>query len=318
MPPIKQTRKEHIVPQMLLSRFVAPDGRLWVYTKGKPPRPSKPENECVERDFFEFELRGKKTQNGYENWLSQIEGDAVPVLEAIVLRRQISSRDAEVWATFVAALFGRTRKVRAQISEGMAQKFREQTENSNFVRELQYALLQRGELHYAEDLKRAIDERRAEMDASPSYYHVSALPNRVGIIAQSLLTRAWHTIEAPLDHCFLISDCPVVTYEVRDGRPYPGAGFGGENTAVLLPVGPKHLFVASPHHFKWNLVASPSGVRNINRLIVQFAHRNVYASFESEGVRALVDAEIDKILFGRNAFLPPSELREQSPATISS
>jgi hypothetical protein len=121
MPPTKQARKEPIVPQMLLSRF-------------------------------EVELRGKKTQSSYESWLSQIEGDAVPVLEAI--------------------------------------------------------------------------------------------------IAQSLLTRAWHTIEAPPDHCFAISDCPVVTDEVRGGQPYPGAGFGGKNTAVLLPVGPQHLFVASPHHFK--------------------------------------------------------------------
>jgi hypothetical protein len=144
------------------------------------------------------------------------------------------------------------------------------------------------------------------MDASPSFYHVSALPNRVRIIVESLLTRAWHTIEAPPDDYFLISDCPVVTYEVRDGQPFPGAGFGKENTAVLLPVSPKYIFVASPRHFNWRTVATSSGVRNINRLIVQFAHKNVYASVESEEVRALVDAEIDTVVFGKNAFLPPT------------
>ncbi|MEY2615573.1 MAG: hypothetical protein QOH78_1346, partial [Verrucomicrobiota bacterium] len=31
---------------------------------------------------------------------------------------------------------------------------------------------------------------------------------------------------------------------------------------------------------------------------------NVYASIESEDVRALVDAEIDKVIFGKTAFVP--------------
>lgn len=60
------TRKEHIVPRMVLSQFVA-DKKLWVYEKGKAPRPSNPENECAEHDFYEYEFRGKKTDNQYEN-----------------------------------------------------------------------------------------------------------------------------------------------------------------------------------------------------------------------------------------------------------
>jgi hypothetical protein len=303
---MKLTRKEHIIPQMLLSQFIATDRKLWVYTKDRPPRPSKAENECVERDFFEFELRGKKTNNQYENWLSRIESDAALMLESIMQHRQLNRQDAEVWATFVASLFGRTRKVKAQISEAMTRKFQQQTDNPDYIRDLQLALLQQGELHYAEDVQRAVTEIRSTMDASPSFYHVSALPNRVRIIVESLLIRAWHTIEAPPKHHFLISDCPVVTYEVKNGQPFPGVGFGKENAAVLLPVSPKHLFVASPHHFRWNTVASPTGMQNINRLIVQFAHRNVYSHVESEEIRALVNAEIDAIMFGKNAFLPPN------------
>jgi hypothetical protein len=97
-----------------------------------------------------------------------------------------------------------------------------------------------------------------------------------------------------------------VTYEVRNGQPFPGVGLGKENAAVLLPVSSKHLFVASPHHFRWNTVASPTGMQNINRLIVQFAHQNVYAHVASEEIQTLVDNEIDAIVFGKNAFLPPT------------
>lgn len=302
--PTKLTRKEHIIPRMLLCQFEAPDGMLWVYAKGSPPRRGRPENECVERDFFEFEVRGKRTRNRYENWLSRIEADAAQMLRGITERRPLSRQDAEIWATFVASLFGRTRKVRAQICETMTQKFREQALHPDHIRDLQVSLLKEGEFHYAEDLRRTVIEISAEMDASPSLYHVSALPNRVRFIAESLLTRAWHTIEAPPDHYFLISDCPVVTYEVRDGKPYPGAGFGRENTAVLLPISPTHLFVASPHHFNWRTVATISGVTNINRLIVQFAHKNVYSTMQSEETRILVETEIDAVVFGKNAFVP--------------
>ena len=66
----------------------------------------------MERDFFEFEFRGRKTENGCENWLSRIESDAAPLIESVVQRRPMSDREARIWATFVGTLFGRTRKVR--------------------------------------------------------------------------------------------------------------------------------------------------------------------------------------------------------------
>jgi hypothetical protein len=302
---MKLTKKEHIVPRMLLSQFVADDGKLRVYEKGKPLRASKPENECVESKYFEFEFRGKKTNNRYENWLSQVEGNAVAILEGIKQRQILTRQEAEIWATFVAALFGRSRKVKTQISNAMSQMGRQQN-NPDYVRDLQLALLNHGELHYAEDIQRAVTEIHAAMNADPSYFFVSALPNRVRIIAPDILARDWHTIAAPEGHTFLISDCPVATYKVQDGRIFTGAGFGDGKTIVLLPVSPNHLFVASPRHVEWPTVFSASGMQNVNRMIVQFAHRNVYANAESEDVQRLVDKEINTTKFGENAFVPPA------------
>lgn len=82
-------------------------------------------------------------------------------------------------------------------------------------------------------------------------------------------------------------------------------GFGNADTVLMLPLSPKHIFYASPKHLNnWKKVVDPTEAKNINRLIVQFAHKNVYASIESEDVRALVDAEIDKVIFGKTAFVP--------------
>lgn len=302
---MKLTKREHIIPRMLLSQFVAADGKLRVYEKDKPLRVSRPENECVESNYFEFEFRGNKTNNKYENWMSQVEGNAASILGGIMQRRVLARQEAEIWATFVAALFGRTRKVKTQISNAMFQMGREQ-DNPDYVRDLQLALLKQGELHYAKDIQRAVTEIHAAMSADPSYFFVSGLPNRVRIIAPDILARDWHTIAAPEGRSFLISDCPVATYKMQDGRIFTGAGFGDEKTIVLLPVSPNHLFVASPRHVGWPAVFSASGMQNVNRIIVQFAHRNVYANAESEEVQQLVNAEIDATRFGENAFVPPA------------
>jgi hypothetical protein len=56
----------------------------------------------------------------------------------------------------------------------------------------------------------------------------------------------------------------------------------------------------------WPTVFPPIAMASVNRLIVNFAHRNVYANGESEEVQKLVDAEINTIDFGKNAFVPPA------------
>ncbi len=301
---MKLTKHQHIVPNMLLSQFAAPDGRLRVYERNKQLRVSRAINECTERDFYEFEFRGQKTNNRYETWLSQIEGKGAVMLEGIKQRRTLTRPEAHEWATFVAALFGRSRKVKAQISDAMPQKVRQQIDNPDCVRHLQLATLKHGELYYAEDIHRGLTETHAAMSADPSYFFVSALPDRVRMIVPDILARDWHTIAAPEGHSFLISDCPVVTYKVQDGRIFTGVGFGDEKTIILLPVSPNHLFVASPRYGGWPTVFSASDMQYVNRMIVQFAHRNVYANAKSEEIQRLVDAEIDTVKFGENAFVP--------------
>jgi hypothetical protein len=309
---MKLTRREHIIPQMLLRQFSDARGALWVYEKGKAVRPSKPENECTQRDFFEFELRGKKTANAYENWLSRIETDAAPILQDIIHGDMIDNITAERWATFVASLFGRTRKVRSQITDTLMTSFNVKADDPAFIRDLQYSLFKQGEFHYASDLKRAVDELRSTMNASPSYYHVAGLPNRVRMLLGPLLARSWHTIEAPSDGYFFISDCPVLTVKFQDGHALPGVGFADENTIILLPLSPKHIFIASPQNLNWKKEATHAFVNSVRHLAVQFAHRNVYADVECCELQTLVDREIDTLVFGKNAFVPQSPLWSQS------
>jgi hypothetical protein len=240
----------------------------------------------------------------YENWLARVENDARRVLQLILHHQQLSQQDRVIWSAFVASLFVRTRKYRKQISDAMVRKFKEQTQNPEFIRTMQHEMLQEGVLHHADDLRKDVEKLRAAMDRSPSYYHVSGLQRHTEILANALMGKKWHTVDAPPGKHFLISDCPVVTAELQGNQGLPGAGFGKPNTAVFLPITSRNLFVASPHNWNWRSVAEPRAVDMANRLIVQFGHRNVYAGLSSLEVQSLVDAGINHIVFGQNAFVP--------------
>jgi hypothetical protein len=305
--PANPTRREHIVPRMLLANFTDSDGVLWVYSKGKPVRDGNPARECWERDFYEYELNGRKTNNRYENWLANVEGEAARILPAVSRREMLDLQDSIKWSTFVASLFYRTRKVRMQISNAMLPKFREQVQNPDYIRDMQCELLQRGELRYFDDLKKEAEELLAQMEESPSFYHLSALRRQSASIAQTLLTRKWDVVDAPQGTHFLISDCPVTTLEMNGHLGTPGSGFNKKRTVVLLPITSQKLFVASPHNIDWHTEAKSKAVESVNSLIVGFAHNNVYANINSGEIQSLVDREINRVEFGKTAFVPSSE-----------
>lgn len=171
----KATRKVHIVPRLLLANFADSHGVLSVYTKDKQVWQSIPDSECWERDFYEYELNGRRTNNKYEDWLAAVEGNACRVLPRLTSRQHLSQQDAIVWSAFVASLFARTRKVRKQISDAMIRKFKQQTEDPDFIRTMQYELLQRGELCYADDLRKDAEKLCAAMDGSPSFFLIVML-----------------------------------------------------------------------------------------------------------------------------------------------
>jgi hypothetical protein len=298
------TRQEHIVPESYLKNFCDDKDRLYVYEQNKEIRPSRPRNECRERDFYEYELAGRKTENACEDWLARIEDDARKVLPLISESQQLNKEQATTWACFVASLFARTRKVRAQFSSLMVQRFRAQTQDPEFIRNLQYELLQAGELRYADDLQREIDHLREAMEADDSFYHVTGLPRKTKVLAEAVLYKNWYTLCAPPGEFFITSDCPVVTVERIDNKWALGSGFGKENVLILLPLSPEKVFLAAPSHFKINPAVGPDFVDSTNVVVARFAHKNVYGHVKSEEIKILADLEINRVLFGQNAFLP--------------
>ena len=305
----KQTQlvhDQHIVPQWHLKEFTGGNGALWCYKRHKPVKRSCPKGECWARDFYECDVNGTKTENKYERWLAEIEDAAAPVHKALINRQALSQRGRMVWALYVASLFLRTKKVRSQIPSAMVQKFGEFADNPDFVRDVQHDLFRRGDLVFTDELKKLVERLRTNMDNSPSYYHLTSLQANSNSLAKALAGKVWHVLEAAPGEFFVISDCPVTTFELVSGHYYPGPGFGKETTSVVLPMTPKHIFLASSPTARWKPVGPPEAVQATNLLTVRFGFERVCAHVNSAKVQALVDAEINRVTFGRDAFVPAS------------
>ncbi len=126
-------------------------------------------------------------------------------------------------------------------------------------------------------------------------------------LAKSMAKKCWHILHAPEGAFFVTSDCPVMTAKVdAQGQAQLGYGFDVENVAVMLPITPDKLFVASPPHFEWRKTLQLNGLFTANLSVVRFAHKNVYAHSYDKSIEELVNLEIDQLIFGQNAFTDPS------------
>lgn len=298
------THHQHKVPQWHLRKFTDASGELWCYRRNTPPIPRRPKSVCWAFDFYEYELNGYATDNEYERWFGRIENDAATRCDTVLSRGQLSQWDAVVWATYVASLFARSSKCRAHIRSSMIPKFREETRSVDFIRNFQHDLLKKGMLIPAEELRQLVESRRTNMENSPAYYHLAAIKETASSLAEALMKKTWHTLEAPPGLVFLLGDCPVSTVGFAGTQAFHGSGFNHEDAAIILPLTPRHVFVASSPHRKWGSVMQPQAVAEVNLLTIRFAEAVVLSNVNAAETQALVNTEINGIEFGRDAFIP--------------
>jgi hypothetical protein len=297
------TRRQHTVAQWHLRGFTNADGKFFRYLQGMPVKWTCPKAECHELDFYEYDFHGRKSHNKFEHLLGQIENNAASRLPHLLNKVPLSRQGCKDWALYVASLFVRSRKYRAQISEPMIANLKAQTKERNYIADLQYTMFKKGELVEANELRRSTDEFVSNLEKSPAFYHVAGLQRHTASLAAALLKKAWHIVRAPQEKFFLMSDCPVSTAEVAGASVLPGVGFAKEHALVFVPITPRLVFIAAPSSMQRPAIAPPAFVDSLNLLTVQFAHTRVFAHVNMVSIKEFVDREIGLIVFGKNAFL---------------
>jgi len=216
------------------------------------------------------------------------------------------------WALFVATVFLRSRKVRNQMAPRIMAELKDSYLAPEQIRNMQHELFKQGQLVTVGELTATIQKTWNQINANPAYLQLVGVDQSACNLGVELGKKHWHTLEAAPERVFVTSDCPVFTWKlIGGGAAFPGYGFGQEDVAIIIPLSPRKVFVASPPTISWSKVLDAHSTDLFNESLVQFADKSVFSIEKSEKTRILVDEEINKIIFGVNAFSSPKE-RTQS------
>jgi uncharacterized protein DUF4238 len=296
-------RRQHIVPEMHLGCFANKANQVCVYQRNVPLRWSSIAKAAVERDYHEYSVGRTKSDYRIEQTLANLEGRAASIRLKLLGRTSLSRDEIGMWALFLASLFLRTRKVRSQITSRLAIDLADRFRSPEELRGIQHEFFKRGSLVPLNEVARQVNKHLDKMISSPAFLHLSGFHKNVPNLAYSICQRVWHVSAAPEGSCFVTSDCPVLTGEIREQKLFLGHGFALPNATVFFAMNPQSLFVAAPTGSNWPAGLGSADVDLLNLATVRYAHREVYASRESIDIQRVVDANINQIEFGRDAYI---------------
>lgn len=273
----------HFVPRFYLRQFIdesrLPAQLVWVYEHGKGAPELRPlDRVAAEKGYYSVEYPDGTMSEEVELQLSRIEGKAANLLREITDGKRAFSRDDRVlFAAFVALMFTRGPKFRPEaehIGEALARKFANELASDPGAFEKKIEEVLGGPFEQTEALRQAILSGDYEAKAwAGTIFHM------MGIGAQNLdkrlLEMQWAFREA--DHAvpFITSDSPVVLNRPKTvhGRT-PAVP---DTLEVLFPVSPRLLFAATYDGHVRDGKMAPCPCRQINRAVIQWAHKYVYS-----------------------------------------
>lgn len=299
-----EPRQQHYVPRFYLSGFTDPEiaarekkDVIWVYEKGKAARRSSPEKEAKQRDYYTF-IRDGSRDAQIEAWLGDLEAAVAPLILSLSNDpRPVTDSEKQLLAVFIGTMQMRTpagRFLADNKTEPLAAKLMKEAASDPvtfraFAEENGRVPGPEDEFDLEEVRKDILAGRAEELAAQPGMNLLGIV--EVGkMVADVLLNMSWQLFESE-DEPFLISDDPVVCHVIskgtgmlhlRMGVASPGANvwFPLCRTACLRIVKGEESGVG-----RW----VPAGVRFLNKMAIMCAERWVFASQQSDRIKALVD-----------------------------
>lgn len=305
-----EPRQHHYVPRFYLNGFADPtilrrENRevIWVYERGKDPRPSSPKNEAKQRDFYSYQQDGSRDFR-VEKWLGDVEQQVAPIIASLMRdRRDITESEKARLALFAGTMQVRTpagRRLAENRIDPLVTKLMEESAVDvstfrKFVEENSDPAYM-GDFNVedsvqVEELRQSILNGRAEeISNAPDFEMISMI--EVGKkVAGLLFEMNWQTIYCESRERFLTSDDPVTSLvldvkgnrlHLREGVDRPGANVWFPLCSGICVRMSKEI---DPGAARW----VPAGIRYINKTIIMCANRWIYASEQSKRIKALFD-----------------------------
>ena len=299
----KPPRKQHIQPRAYLARFEDPSGCLWVYEALKEPRSSSAKREATQRDYFEVKLPGEETNYAMEQQLSRLETLAEPAISKLSRGNSLDREELAAWSLYVASIFLRSRKVRDHLIPVVMSGSRDTLVSEAKLRDNQWNWYRRSGVLLPLDHIRRVAHKVADKFDDAAFLHNQALRHNTSSIAYKLAEKDWYIAEPTPGMTFVTSDAPAFSYKLENDLLYPGYGWGRNDSFVALPITPNKMFVAVPRDHTAPSQYDEVSTETLNRAIIAFADRFVYADKKHEQTRELANRLIGQVRFGIDAYV---------------
>jgi hypothetical protein len=308
-------RRHHYLPVCYLKNFSDPNtGTLFVYEQGKKPRASSAKAEAAITDFYAY-TADKEKKFDAEAALQRIESRTAPLLaelnrnEQTRKRRLLTTDEKDILRRFIGVSFTRVpafmelneKIARPATKKILAKAASDPAGFSSLLREL---------LKHLELADEQIEATRQHIlcgalsGADPPDLRLEEMFYDGELVARHLEEFDCLIIRAPRHEDFITGDVPLFTGVDRGGRMELGWGFEHTEVSAWFPIGRK-IGLLWKRNFGDGYAQLPSrGVRIMNRNIMRFATRYIYAARYMTRTAVDFDRLRGKIRLGVDAFIP--------------
>lgn len=268
-------KRQHYVPQFLIRNFYGGTDKkkkICVFDKHtESVFDSKPMSLAQENGFYDIE-NDDGTAVSLEDFLSQIESDAAPIIKEIVLLGKLGDPDDEVkskLAQFVAIQLLRTRALRNTLRDA--------------ILKLEEAIIKRHPELTGKEISGLAGSSNDVKKTSVKLLIDSYKEHTV-----SLLKKGWLLLEAPMGTNFLIGDSPVSMHNSLPQGHLGNIGLECQGIEIYLPLSPRYQLMIlcetlafamteGEHFYSKTVLINEENVKLCNSLQVKYSERFVFS-----------------------------------------
>lgn len=310
--------RNHYIPQFYLKNWSL-DGKtiqtysILVSNANVPYWTQQPiKSSAVWNDFY-TRMEGDTEIDDFEHWFDrEFEAPAKPIFDKLLDGQRISEEESITLSHFVFSQYVRTPAAYLRLRAQSIQAFPAVIDKTISKLNMGIKEMQKGRLTPQFDgpisnslfpMKVAIDKERSAVEVKALIGRGSYLDSLRHLLTHTLKVAErhdWQVLHAAENISFPTTDDPVICMNYRNEHDYDFKGsWGIRNCNILMPLSPRMILFTQigergPYH---NLDFSPQFSQLFRRMIIQHAHRYVYADRPQKGMLELNARVVSRDLY---------------------
>lgn len=334
MPTNQTTHNNHYIPQFYLKNWsqdgisifayslLVPDSRIPYWSR------KKIKSTAVWNDFY-TRNEGQKEVDDFEKWFDrEFESPVKKVFDNLLKGHDLDKDESEKLSRFVGAqylriparlngLMARWRTEMPTLFEEGLQKISKQLEaNPQIIRRQPQISEEANLLPIKVSVNKEMGQVKVDSLVGKGMY-LFALKHLLTKTISILGKHQWHIIHAADDVSFPTSDDPVICLNYNSEHEYDfKGGWGKKNGNIIMPISPKLLLITQigSNIPGKQLDYSEPWSKFFRKIIIENAHRYVYAIEPQKGMLAINPRRVDAVLFEREMSIMAGWHGEQMEA----